>query len=143
MSSIPPRDSHLCMRVASDQLCNFRDRPTHGLTCAKAERRFGVSRVVIANLCRRAPGLAVKAPALGSLGLHWVIDPPRLEQVLGEALDPVQLARRLGMAVEAFAALDPPHRAMLAALLTPRPDRRRKRPAPRLSERAEVVHEQR
>ena len=113
------------------RVVNLRDRPTHNLTCAGAERRFGIGRVVIANLCRRTPDLAVRVPSVGHHGWSWVIDPPRLGQVLGDALDPVRLAQRFGVPVDTFAALDPPRRAMLAAIL-PLPDRPRlqRRPSP-------------
>jgi hypothetical protein len=140
MPSEARTESHSFAPRASDQLCNFRDRPTHGLTCTEAERRLGIGRVVIANLCRQHPELAVREPSRGQYGWRWLIDPPRLGRVLGDALDPAQLARRFDMPVEAFASLDPPRRAMLAAILplAPKPDRR-KRPPP-LSERAEVSH---
>jgi hypothetical protein len=139
MPSEAQLDSHLLAGVASIQSRNLRVRPTRGLTCADVERRFGFGRVVIANLCRRHPDLAVKERSAGAYGWHWIIDPPRLGQVLGDLLDPAQLAQRFDVPVENFATLDPPRRAVLAAIL-PLPVDRRQRPPP-LPERAEVVDE--
>jgi hypothetical protein len=134
--TIPPPDSHLRVCAASNQC----ERSTHGLTALQAERRFGIGRVVLAKLCRRNPGLGVQEPARdGKAGWHWVIDPPRLGQVLGDALDPAQLAQRFGVPIEDFASLDPPRRAMLAAVL-PLPDRPRQHRSSPLVERAGVGH---
>jgi hypothetical protein len=141
--TFPEEDSHLLARRASDQLCNLRERPTRGLTCTEAERRFGIGRVVIANLCRRHPELAVREHSRGQHGWCWILDPPRLGQLLGDALDPAQLARRFDVPEADFASLDPPRRAMLAAVL-PLPDRpRQPRPSPRPERVTEVGHEQR
>lgn len=127
--TIPPPDSHLRCRAASTP-CFADERPTYGLTCAEAELRFGIGRVVLANLCRQYPGLGIKEAARqGHYGWHWIIDPPRLGDVLGERLDPEAFARWFDVPVACFATLDPRQRAVLAAIL-PLPERRRRPPRP-------------
>jgi hypothetical protein len=164
MPSEAKTKSHLQARAATGELHNINERPTHGLTALQVERRFGIGRVVIARLCQRNPGLGMREPSrVGKEQWHWIIDPPRLGQLLDDALDPAELATRFDVPVERFATLDPPRRAMLAAVLPLAADRqgkwikrdkpweaegihratwyrrRKSRPSP-LPERAEVGH---